>query len=207
MNDYARAIPSFVYFFPFLCKSATLRPEQRASTFVSTSVRFCWLDSNFESVCPPHPFPLPPPPPSTVIEVSNEFQSVKLCFNNHSTFLLLSPMLNEIAETVWPTLSSMLGMRMRTNRSLNDVSMSVSIVTTAAAAWDWIPGLSWSFDESNVDDELPAFAHLRSQHRSTVSNGCWSKYWSLLLQHLERSVKKCDKTQSDVCAYRWSLFC
>ena len=43
-------------------------------------------------------------------------------------------MLNEVAETVWPTFSSMLGMRVRTNRSLNDGSMSVSIVTTAVAA-------------------------------------------------------------------------
>ena len=33
--------------------------------------------------------------------------------------------------------SLMLGMRVRSNLSLNDVSMSVSIVTTAAAAWDF----------------------------------------------------------------------
>ena len=42
-------------------------------------------------------------------------------------------MLNE-AEAVWATLSTLLGMRVRTNRSPTDVAMSVSLVTTAAAA-------------------------------------------------------------------------
>ena len=58
--------------------------------------------------------------------------------------------------------------------SLNDIFMSVSIVTTAAAAWDWMPGLSWSFVEWNVDDVLKPFAHPRNdivQHRSTKANG------------------------------------
>ena len=64
----------------------------------------------------------------------------------------------------------LLGIRLRTNRSLSDVSMSVSIVTTAAAAWDWIPGLSCSFVESNVDDVWKPFAHSSSLHRSTSFN-------------------------------------
>ena len=50
-----------------------------------------------------------------------------------------------------------------TQPSLNNcavlrIFVSVTIVTTAAAAWDWIPGLSWSFVESNVDDVLKPFA-------------------------------------------------
>ena len=42
-------------------------------------------------------------------------------------------MLNE-AEAVCAPLSTLLGMRVRTNRSPTDVPMSVSLVTTAAAA-------------------------------------------------------------------------
>ena len=69
----------------------------------------------------------------------NEFKSLY-----HSTFLLLSRMLNEVnVEAFDRIFSTLLGMRLRSNRSLNDVSMSlshsnksVSIVTIVAAAWD-----------------------------------------------------------------------
>ena len=47
-------------------------------------------------------------------------KAFKLCFNIHSTFLLLLRMLNEV-EAVCPHLSTLLSMRVRTNRSLNDV--------------------------------------------------------------------------------------
>ena len=77
-------------------------------------------------------------------------KAFNLCFNNHSTFLLFSQMLNEV-EAVCPPLSTLFGMRLRTNRYLNDAShvrshsnKSVSVVTTAVAAWDRIPDPSWT---------------------------------------------------------------
>ena len=77
-------------------------------------------------------------------------------------------------------LPTLLSMRVRTNWSLSEVSIWVSIVTTAAAAWDWIPSLSWSFVESNVDDVLKPLAHLSGQHRSTSFN---------IVQHRSTSFK------------------
>ena len=104
-----------------------------------------------------------------------------LCCNSYWTFLVLSRMLNEV-KAIFPPLSTLLGMHVRTNRSLNDTSMSVSLVTTAPATWHWIPGLSWSFVELKLMsmmcwNRLPIPS---SQHRSTKSNGCISKCWSRL---------------------------
>ena len=63
---------------------------------------------------------------------------------------------------------SLLGTRVRANRSLNDVSTSISIVKTAAAAWDWIQGLSSAELSQNVVDVLKPFAHRSSQNHSTI---------------------------------------
>ena len=68
----------------------------------------------------------------------------KLCFNNHSTFLFViaNVTVNEVEaicplfQHCWVCACELIGL-----------SMSVSIVTTAAEAWDCTPSLSWSFVE------------------------------------------------------------
>ena len=86
---------------------------------------------------------------------------------------------NVQAEKVYcPPLSTLLCMSVRTDRSLHEVFMSVSMVTTAAAAWDWIPGLSWSLLNPMLTmcwKSLPIPAINIVQHHSTKSNVSWSR--------------------------------
>ena len=60
-------------------------------------------------------------------------------------------------------------MRLRTNRSFNNVSMSVTIVTTALQPGTEYTPLVRSV-ETNVDDVLKLFSRPSSQRRSTFFN-------------------------------------
>ena len=159
---------------PFSSWEWCLRPGQMTSTFASTIQR-CWKH--------------PPPPPSQImkhveLKLNQSWMSLiwkHLNFASTTTqhFVCYCKCWNE-GEAFCPPLWTLLCTCLCTNQSLNHTSMSISIVTTAAAALDWISGSSWSFVEANVDDVLKPFAHSSSQRRSTKSNGCQSKCWSHL---------------------------
>ena len=78
---------------------ATLRLGQMALTW---SVRVCWRNSDVESFCPLPLLTVLKHVESKLNRCWMSSKAFKICFNNHSTFLLLSPMFN-VFEAVSPT--------------------------------------------------------------------------------------------------------
>ena len=109
-------------------------------------------------------------------------KAFKLCFNNIS-FVFANvewswsrlPSFNPLSNP----LSTLLGVSVRTNRSPNDVSISVSMVTTTAAASDWCWIKCWMYVETvcrpHQSTNLPkgTFKNQGPVVRSLVSANRW----------------------------------
>ena len=143
---------------------------QTVSTFVSTSVRFCWTAMLKQLASPTLFQPCWNMLNPSWIDVEWAYSILTFLQQPFNISFVFANV--EWSWNCLPHSFDIVGytIRVRTNRSFHDVSMSVSIAKTAAVAWDWIPGLSWSLlDEKMCWNRFPTPAvNIIQQNRKDV---------------------------------------